>query len=335
MTAPGALLALALVAATPPSAPDVGAVRVRTLIQAWYLADELAPDGFRLRRTYVWVTGLAAPGLGYQLLLNPVRALAPPAIVADPARPGAWLARSGGDDKIVLDAFCRFEVGGATLQVGQFRVPLSAEALEPGSDLVTIRRALFNEAPTQIGLWRDLGLQVRGRPWPWLDAACGVFNGEGQNATDVDHRKDLVARLAAEPMPGLALGLAHQARALGPAGPPRRRTAADVAIPLGPVRVRAEALVGDDGGTPSLGWFAEVSGRPRPEVQLVARYEAWDPDQARAQVRRDLTLGATWFLGPWWGGAPGHDAKVALNVVRQDGPQGGGVAALVQWQVMR
>ncbi len=319
--------------AAPPAAAS--AAQVRTLLQGWYLADELAPDGFRIRRANIWITGEAAPGLGYLVLLNPVRALAPPTIVTDPARPGAWSARSGGDDKIVLDAFGRFEHGGWSLQAGQFRIPLSAEALEAGADLVTIRRALFNESATQVGLWRDIGLMGRGRPWPWLDLACGVFNGEGMNVAEGDHRKDLVARLVVEPAADVAIGLAHQERAFGPSGPDHRRTGLSLDVPLGPLAGRAEALWGMDGGTTKLGWFVQVSGFMRPELQLVARYEAWDPDQARARVQRDLTLGLNGYPGPLWGVPASNGAKLALNLVHQAGPAGSGLAGLLMWQVMR
>jgi hypothetical protein len=215
---------------------------------------------------------------------------------------------------------------GWSLTGGQFKLPLSAEALQGAGSLVTIRRALFSESPTQIGLKRDLGLQLKGDLWPGVELTTGIFNGEGQNVVDRNDRKDLVARVVVSPWPWLSVGLNHQEGALGVDTTLHRRTGGHLQAGTPEVYVLAEVLSGQDGGTAELGWYGLGAWTFRPGWQAVARYESWAPDVGHGVEERALTLGLNWWLAP--------NTRLAINAIRETFSIGTvNHQAMLAWQI--
>jgi hypothetical protein len=108
------------------------------------------------------------------------------------------------------------ETPALTVTLGQQLLPFGLEASATEELKPVIRNALFTgnsfvpgakNAPTGLGLGREIGLIVRGDLFPWLDYGynyraallqytLGVVNGNGINTPDDNDKKDLIGRLA-------------------------------------------------------------------------------------------------------------------------------------------
>jgi hypothetical protein len=108
------------------------------------------------------------------------------------------------------------ETPALTITLGQQLLPFGLEASATEELKPVIRNALFTgssfapgakNAPTGLGLAREIGLIVRGDLFPWLDYGynyraaliqytLGIVNGNGINTPDDNDKKDLIGRLA-------------------------------------------------------------------------------------------------------------------------------------------
>jgi hypothetical protein len=75
-----------------------------------------------------------------------------------------------------------------------------------------------------------------------------------------------------------------------------------------------------DGAVRRLGYYALGAVRPASDIEVVARWDNWDPDlhnesSAAAAAERELVAGASYFIE---GGA----TRLAANVVRSTFPSG-------------
>jgi phosphate-selective porin OprO and OprP len=103
-----------------------------------------------------------------------------------------------------------------SLRFGKFKAPFSLERLQSATNLLFVERGFT----TSLAPNRDIGVQVYGELWGGtVNYAAGVFNGvpDGGSAdVDIDHDKDVVARvflhplrpLEVEVLDGLGLGVA-------------------------------------------------------------------------------------------------------------------------------
>jgi len=110
---------------------------------------------------------------------------------------------------------------GATVRLGQQRIPFGIEAQTPGGLLpFTSRSYLDLKLTRNAGLdntkysnaefiqERDIGVQVRGRLAEGkFDYAVGAFNGAGINVNDTNNSKDLIGRFGFNPHRGLRFGV--------------------------------------------------------------------------------------------------------------------------------
>lgn len=323
------LAALALLQA-PALAFKLEAPKVGTFITGWYTVNQNAPDAFTLRRVNLFFSGKISPELSYSVMINPAKTPALPTVdvaMVDGA-PLATVSRSG-DTKILQDAVMTAQLGGGwKASAGQFRPPLSAEALTPAARLPLAKRALFLEG-NGFGFYRDLGLQVSGPVLPGLTATAGVFNGHGANQTESNHSKDLAGRLDYSPLSNLRLGASYLRGTRGAAEIFTERIGANAAFGLGPLELSGEALMGSDGPTQRLGWYGQGLWRFTPTVNAVARYEEWDANRAQDGKQQNTTLGVNWYLSGY--------SKVALNLIHENvlGPAPrSNHLGLVLWQLV-
>lgn len=123
----------------------------------------------------------------------------------------------GGAQASVLDAHIDVRpLKEISLRVGKFKAPFSLERLQSATNLFFVERG-FTSSLAPI---RDIGVQVYGELWGGtVNYAAGVFNGvpDGGSAdVDIDHDKDIVARvflhplrpLKVEALEGLGIGVA-------------------------------------------------------------------------------------------------------------------------------
>jgi Phosphate-selective porin O and P len=169
-------------------------------ILQWWLFSSHESDStateFRLRRAEIRVRGEIIPKLvGYTIMIDPARA-----ITADSdATPLASLQDFG---ITVMSPF-------ADVTFGQFKIPISLEAITGGQRLLFPERPLVTRAFSDT---RDTGLKLEKKFGDVFYYYAGVFNGAGQNLRENDKEKDLTLRLEAYPVAGLTVAAAGYVR---------------------------------------------------------------------------------------------------------------------------
>jgi hypothetical protein len=303
---PSTLVALAAVTALQaPALAQAEAPKVRGVIQSWYTANESAPDAFTVRRVFLYVNGAVTPQLSYSVLFNPAKYLSLPTVTGASS---PYAVSNTGDNRLLEDAFLTAQLGaGWKVRMGQFRPPVSAEALAPVARIPLARRALFLEG-NSFGFYRDLGLEVSGPALPGLTTTLGVFNGQTTNQRETNEPKDVAARLDYA-FSNLKLGASYLRGVRGATETFAERIGANAAIDFDPLLLSAEALAGTDGTTAKLGWYGQALWRFNPALNTVLRVEEWDADQSQYCKQQDVTLGLNWFYT--------GNSKLALNLVNQ------------------
>ncbi|MBN2196656.1 MAG: hypothetical protein JW751_27840 [Polyangiaceae bacterium] len=219
--------------ASPPDAAPKGLKRLAVgargffepsvLLQGWaMLTSKGVADGpdttltFRIRRAELKVKGELIPErIGYSLMIDPAKTLkfgeetleienqdpAP----SDPEAPEQVTVHTPPKDTSILqDLFVTLTTKAADVSFGQYRTPLGLESTTSSSKLWFPERALATRTYADK---RDIGLKVE-KKFKYLGYSLGVFNGQGQNTTDKNRQKDLVARLDVFPFEGGVLGVA-------------------------------------------------------------------------------------------------------------------------------
>lgn len=183
------------------SADEKFQLRFRALIQAdarFFAGDSSGQnfsDTFLLRRVEPSLQGALGPLVGFLIT--------PQFTAGSNSSPGASIT------DIYIDL--KFDPA-ATVRVGRFKGPISGlENVQPTGATRFVERGL----PTYLLPARDYGAQLQGAVLDGtLAYAVGIFNGapdgKDASATDVDNRKELAARIFAEPFrnaPGFFRGL--------------------------------------------------------------------------------------------------------------------------------
>jgi Phosphate-selective porin O and P len=280
-----------------PAPPPAPTVKFGGLLQGWYMAgDEGFNDTFRIRRAELKVSGELARKFGWVVMIDPAKSLTVSSGTVNQA------------SRVLQDAFITVAgPHGTTWQLGQFRIPLSREGVEPASSLDTVERALFLSDRARNGNYgdiRDIGLSLRGTLAKRYDYHVGVFNssGETQNDLDRDDRKAVVGKFVATVVPGLRAGVSGAWGGPEEAGRPRRnRLGGDVLFTRGPLKLAAELMTGQDGALDRRGYYVHGGYRFRPRLEGIVRVDGWDPDTSRdgglaAADETDYTLGVNYSV---------------------------------------
>jgi hypothetical protein len=279
----------------PPPAPSPApapTVKFGGLLQGWYLAgDEGVNDTFRMRRAELKVSGELAGKFGWVVMIDPAKSLTVSSGTVNQAT------------RLLQDAFITVAGPyGTTLQVGQYRIALSREGVEPSSSIDTVERALFLTDRARNGNYgdvRDIGVSLKGTLARRYDYQVGVFNssGESQNDIDKDGRKAVVGKFVATVVPGLRLGASGAWGGPEEAGRPRRdRLGGELLFTRGPLKLAAEVMGGRDGALERRGYYAHAGYRFRSRLEGIVRVDGWDPDLSRdggltAAEETDYTVG--------------------------------------------
>jgi phosphate-selective porin O/P len=279
-----------------PAPPPAPTIKFGGLLQGWYVGGDAGfNDTFRIRRSELRVSGELAKKFGWSVMIDPSKALTlTSGAVNQPSR-------------ALQDAY--ITVAGphaSTLVVGQYRIPLSREGLEPAGALDTVERALFLSDRARSGNYgdiRDIGVSLRGTLGGRYDYNFGVFNssGEFQNDVDRDDRKALVGRFVARVTNDLRVGGSGAWGGPAEVGRPRRdRLGGEVLYTHGPVKLAAELMTGTDGVFDRRGYYLHAGYRFRPRLEGIARVDGWDPDRSRLGGRdadeTDYTVGFNWSV---------------------------------------
>lgn len=223
----------------------------------------------------------------------------------------------------LLDAYTAYKIADfLKFTAGQFKVPLSYESLVSDSQLDFIDRSQVVEALTgrskdvignQVG--RDIGIQINGsfvkiNNRYLFDYTLGVFNGAGYDVTtDNNNHKDIAARLVVHVIKGLDLGGSlyegediplPTTKVPNPVTQARNRYGVDGHYVTGPFSLTAEYLHGTDASIKRDGWYAQAGYFVFPKLQLVAKYDTYDPNKVIPTDRTIIYNGGINYVFNHW-----------------------------------
>jgi phosphate-selective porin OprO/OprP len=223
----------------------------------------------------------------------------------------------------LLDAYTAYKVADfLKFTAGQFKIPFSYESLTSDSQLEFIDRsqvieALAGRSKDVIGNQngRDLGIQVSGsfakiNDRYLFDYTLGVFNGAGYDVTtDNNNQKDVVARLGVHPIKGLDFGGSlytgediplATTKVPSPTTQTRNRYGIDGRYVIGPLSVTAEYAHGTDGTVQKDGWYAQAGYFVLPKLQILAKYDTFDPSKTITTDRSTIYIGGINYVFNSW-----------------------------------
>lgn len=302
-----------------------GRIKFNGLLQAWYYSGDTGfDDTFRIRRTELKFTGEVNPQVKWTAMIDPSKGLSLNNTVTTlSGTPVLRETSVNQGSRILQDAFITLGYfKHLSLNIGQFKIPLSLEGLQSSAGLDT-ERALFASDRVRGGSYgdiRDIGVMAYGPISSQLDYQLGVFNGSGDTQNDLDRndQKAVAGRLVYKPAvaPGLQLGASGVWGNGERAERPRRdRLGAELLYQRGPLTLKGEYMTGKDGPIARAGYYAHFAWHFTPQWEAIARYDTWDPDTADESTavsvtERDYIAGFNYFID-------GSHVKLQFNYVRK------------------
>jgi phosphate-selective porin len=173
------------------------------------------------------------------------------------------------------------------IKVGQFKLPITMEGYGSSSRLDFAERSTLART---FGDQRDMGVMVESAGVPFVEYQVALVNGAGKNSFDNGPRKDVVARLALKPIPGVSVGgstyLGETYDSSIGAYKMKNRAGVEAAVEQYGAMLKFEYM----GGRDDLGSTVDGLVRAKPEgayvtagyrfgsAQLVARYDQFKSD---------------------------------------------------------
>ncbi|MDY5319204.1 MAG: porin, partial [Candidatus Egerieousia sp.] len=218
----------------------------------------------------------------------------------------------------IIDAYFRYKpFTELNFQFGEFKLPFSMESTDntPNKmefvDYPLPVRKLLNYADICgiAGSGRDMGLQVYGSLFELnghklLKYNLGLFNGNGINVKDNNHRKNVVGRLTIEPIKGFALAGSIMLGSYGADNFKRDRYSIGVAYNSSLLFAKGEYLVGRTAGLVadktlgSYGYWATIGGKLGKKQSWIPalKFESFTYDKDDSDTRQNnLCAAITWI----------------------------------------
>jgi hypothetical protein len=129
-----------------------------------------------------------------------------------------------------------------------------------------------------------------------------IINGNPGKVNDDNDAKDLCGKIILTPIEGLKVGASlysgtRTITASAPVEQSTNRTGIELDYKKGPIWIRAEFLNAKDGENTSNGGYAVGAFRVMPQIELVGRYELYDPNQkTKDNEYTNITVGANYYL---------------------------------------
>ena len=228
------------------------------LLQVWFVATkndgETMDTTFRLRRAEFTARGEIAPKLVSYLLRFDVAKTTPFAaqnvnVTGGDGGGGTVSVQQPGADRSVLqDVWITYISDFADVSIGQFKIPVGMESLQSSSKLLFPERSRLVR---QYGDRRDIGLRIDKKIGDIFYYQLGLYNGNGQNTTDNDRKKDGALRLELTPITGLTVAAVGYATLGGRDENVRDRLEADLRYDANDVFFEAEYIHAWDGAPAS------------------------------------------------------------------------------------
>jgi uncharacterized coiled-coil protein SlyX len=303
-----------------------GKIKFNGLLQGWYAGGNGGfRDTFRLRRTEFKFSGEIMPEVKWTVMFDPAKVLSVnntyttingTRVLADTSVNQA--------SRILQDAFITLDyIKNVHIDIGQYKVPLSLEGLQSSATLETVERAMFASDRGRGGSYgdvRDFGVMIRGPITKHFDYQVGLFNGSGENQNDVDKNdaKAVIGRLVVRPpfIKGLQIGGSGAWGNGARADRPRRdRLGGELLFVRGPFKFKSELMTGKDAELHRLGYYTHFGYRITPKVELIFRFDVWDPDTRRETnsanvTERDYIAGFNYYILE-------NNVKLQVNYLRK------------------
>jgi uncharacterized coiled-coil protein SlyX len=303
-----------------------GKVKFTGVIQAWFGAgDRGFADTFRIRRAEMKFTGDLLPNVKWTAMFDLAKILSLNTTHATiDGTPVVRTVTVNQASRIFQEAYITLShLKNANVNIGQFKVPLSQEALQSTSTLDTVERALFLSDRSRGGGLadnRDLGVMAFGPLGKQFDYQLGVFNGVGESQNDVDENdtKAVIGRLVFHPtaLKGFQIG-GSGAWAPGTAAlnPRHHRLGAEILYQRDKLRLKSEYMGGIDGDTHRRGYYAHAGYRFLPKLEGIFRFDMFDPETGRESTaltvtERDYIAGFNYYFRE-------NNFKVQVNYLRK------------------
>jgi phosphate-selective porin len=279
-----------------------GNMKVNALFQGWgvFSNKNNSADTFKLRRSEIKFSGDVTDKLHWAVMVDPAKELK-----TNKDNSIDQKSRMLQDLKLTYDVFESNKIN-----FGQFKVPISMEGLESSGKIDTIDRARFI-SDGKLGDYRDIGVMWEG-DYKKIGYALGVFNGEGQNTSDLNDNKDVSGRFLVRPLEGLQLGTSFYVGKSGTALDDKDRFGLEGKYVTSKYALKAEYMHAKDGSVSKEGWYGLGTYNFTDKWQGVARIEGWNPDTDNSNNKEnDYTVGVNYFLNP-------DHTKLQLNYIRRD-----------------
>ena len=269
-----------------------GKVKFNGLFQGWYQGgNEGFNDSFRIRRAELKFTGDLLPKVRWTVMLDLAKALSlnttPTVINGTPVIRDVSINQSG---RILQEAFITLSYfKRANVNFGQFKLPISQEALQSSSALDTVERALFLTDRGRgggLGDVRDFGVMIFGPLSSEVDYQFGVFNGSGETQNDVDRsdQKAIAGRIVYRPnfIKGLQIGTSGVwGNGNRSTNPRRDRLGGELVYQREKFKFKTEYMIGVDSDIHRRGYYVHFGYRFLPQLEGIFRIDSFDPDTRR------------------------------------------------------
>jgi hypothetical protein len=264
-----------------------GELKIGGLLQLWYTHDETTGKGvgkvdtFRLRRSEIMFRGKILPEVAWTVMIDPSKEL------------GFSTGSIDQDTRMLQDfLFDLNYIPHHSINVGQFKLPLTEEGLRSSAKLDTIERSFIGRT---FGDQRDIGIQLRGI-WKYADYWLGIFNGEGQNQLDVNDYKDISGRIVLKPFKGFEIGMSGLTGKKGTELSDRNRLGGELRYEYNDLSFKGEYMKAKDSKLEREGWYTQVGYFMPflPKLQGVFKYEEFE--DADNKEEKDITVGLNYFI---------------------------------------
>jgi Phosphate-selective porin O and P len=268
-----------------------GKIRFTGLIQSWYSAGTDTKNTFRFRRLEMKFTGQILPKVKWTLMIDPAKALNVNTTSATVGGvPVITSVSPNQSSRILQEAYITLNyIKDVNIDIGQYKIPLSQEALQSSSALDTVERALFLSDRSRGGGLadnRDFGIQFSGLLGKNVNYQIGVFNGTGenQNISDTNQQKAVVGRFIFRPafFKGLQVGTSGAwSNSDRITNPKRDRLGGELLYSNSKFKFKTEVMGGIDGEIHRLGFYTHFGYKITPRFEAIFRIDGFDPDRRR------------------------------------------------------
>ncbi len=302
-----------------------GKVKFTGLIQTWYSAGTGTKNTFRIRRAEMKFTGQVLPKVKWTLMIDPSKALSLNTTLATVGgTPVINSVSPNQSSRILQEAFITLNyIKNVNIDIGQYKVPLSQEALQSSSALDTVERALFLSDRSRGGGLadnRDFGVQFSGPLGKNVNYQIGVFNGTGetQNISDTNQQKAVVGRFLFRPtfVKGLQIGASGAWSSSDRITNPKRdRVGGELVYSNSKFKFKTEVMGGMDGDTHRLGYYTHFGYKITPKFEAIFRIDGFDPDRRRETNSGNVS--EIDYVGGFNYYVTDHNVKLQFNYLRK------------------